>query len=233
MATIADVENEVIKKVENRTSDVARARIWIRDSVLEITGNPDFRNEFDELEILGPTYNLVVGTQEYAFSNFITAPDVNLATLDFFLWTDPPTNATRRQLTNMDYQEADRINPTNGQPTKWYRFGDTVGFVNRPDKTYQTRARILRQHPIDDVTLQNTVLLVPRDWLEIVCYAAAMRGFIELLEYEKADMIRKLLMGDPKYPDRPGLMYGRKKRKEREDWRKQKTLAPVMRPYGR
>lgn len=47
--TIDDLDDEVIARVENRTSDIGRARIWLRDAILEISSNPDFRNEFDQL----------------------------------------------------------------------------------------------------------------------------------------------------------------------------------------
>lgn len=230
--TISSLENEVILRVENRTDDVARARIWLRDTLLEITSNPDLRSEFDELEVTSAVFNLTANQQEYPFSSWVTAPDINVASLSMLLWTDPPANTTRIKLTQVDYQYGDMITPRAAQPVQWYRYGDTCGFVAPPNKAYQTQLRWYRMHPIDDASLQDTEILISRDWNEILVWGAAMRGFMELLEFEKAAKLRVLLYGDPKYPDRPGLINARKKRKEKEAWRRQRTLRPVVRDYG-
>jgi hypothetical protein len=233
---IEDLENEVILRVENRTTDTARADVWIRDALIEITSQPDFRNEFDLLEEYGPQFNLTaptgnppVGVQEYDFSNFVPPGDYNLATLDVLIWQDPPTNSVRRKLYPSHYQKADNFQPTFSLPTEWYRFADTLGFTPVPDKAYQVQCRILRAHPINDNQLNQTLILIPREWNEILVWAAAQRGFMELLEYEKASVIHKLLYGDPKHPDRPGLIEGRKKRREMEAWRTEQPLRPVIR----
>lgn len=230
--TIADLENEVIIRTENRTEDVARARIWLRDTLLEITSNPDFRTEFDELEYNSALVNLTVGLREYNWSDWVTVPDVNVASLSFLLWTNPPSNTSRIKLGQVDYQYLDKITPFDGQPTQWARFGQTVIFDAEPQLAYQTQLRFYNMHPIDDNVLQNTQILISRDWNEILIWGAVLRGFTELLEYEKAAKVRLLLYGDPKHPDRPGLLEGRKKRKEKEAFRKQAALRPRIRPYS-
>src|SRR5260370_19371901 len=191
--TIQQLENEVLLRCENKTSDVGRADVWLRDALLEITSNPDFRNEFDLLEMLGPTFNLTSATQEYSFQNLIPAGDYNVATLDVMIWQDPPTNSIRRKLTQSHYQKADNFQPTLSLPTEWYRFSATIGFTPVPDKTYQIQARILRQHPINDNVLSQTQILIPREWNEILVWAAVERGFMEYLEYEKAAQVHQLL----------------------------------------
>src|SRR6267154_4466759 len=104
---ISDLKNEVILRVENRTTDTARADIWIRDSLLEITSNPDFRDEFDQLEEYGTPFSLTPQIQEYDESNLIPIGDFNTATLDVLIWQDPPTNQIRRKLGFSHYQKAD------------------------------------------------------------------------------------------------------------------------------
>lgn len=233
--TINDLVNEVILRCENRVSDTARAAVWLRDAILEITGNPDFRNEFDDLEVVGPTFALSAGVQEYPFSNFITSGDYNMSTLDVFLWSDPGTNLNRLKLNPSHYQEADKQPTlTQAQPTDWYRFGDNLGFTPVPNNSYQSQIRLYRMHPIAESDPAQTQLYIPRDWHEILVWAAVERGFMELLEYEKSAQIHQLLHGDPKHPDRPGLYDGRKKRREREAWRQQQALRPIVRgsSYG-
>src|ERR1700704_3785742 len=137
---ISDLDNEVLLRCENKTTDLARADIWLRDALIEITSNPDFRNEFDQLETYGPQFNLTGGSslavavQEYAFSNIVPTGDYNLATLDILIWQDPPKNSIRRQLRQSHYQKADNFQPTFSLPTEWYRFADTFGVTPVPDK---------------------------------------------------------------------------------------------------
>lgn len=227
---IEDLENEVILRTENRTTDTSRADVWIRDSLIELTSDPDFRNEFCELEEYGPLYNLTPQQQEYQEAgNLIPGGDVNIATLDILIWQDPPTNSVRRKLTQSHYQKADNFQPTFSLPTEWYRFALTVGFTPVPDKAYQVQYRMLRAHPINDNALNQTVILIPRDWNEVLIWCAVERGFMELLEFEKATKIHMLLHGDPKFPDRIGLYEGKKKQREKEGFRTEVPLRPVYR----
>jgi hypothetical protein len=114
----------------------------------------------------------------------------------------------------------------------WYRAGTNIGFYPVPDKPYQVQARVLKFHPIDEAAPRNTTILLPRDWYEILVWSAAERGFMELEEPEKAGAIHNFLFGDPKYPTRPGMIAGRKNRKEQENWRRESKLTPKIRPYS-
>jgi len=229
----SDLDTEVVLRMENRVSDIARADIWLRDALLEITADPDFRNEFDQLEIYGPQFLLIPTVQEYQESNLIPTGQVNQATLDILIWQDPGTNLIRRKLNLSHYQKADNFQPTNALPTEWYRFNSNIGFTPIPDQAYQVQTRMLQMHPINDANLSATQILIPRDWNEVLIWAAVLRGFMELLQYEKAAKVRMLLYGDPKYPRRPGMLNGRKKRREQEAWRTEQSLRPVVRPMMR
>ena len=229
--TIATLTDEVIAKTENRESDRLRVEKWVRDALIEIAANPGYRNEFDELEVNGPLYALTTGQQEYNADLFINVDDTNLCFLDFLIWIDPPQNTNRRKMTQKHYQYIDQWKPQESVPVDWYRFENTIGFSPVPKTTYQVQARYYRLHPIDDSCLSATPILLPRDWWEIIVYAAAERGFMELLEYEKSNQIHILLFGDPGNLKRPGLIAGRVKRREKEDWRASRGLRPIKRPY--
>jgi hypothetical protein len=229
--TIGSLADEVIARVENRVSDKTRAEIWLRDALLEISANPDFRNEFVELEENGPDCVLSIGQAEYDEALFVNTGDVNLGFLNFRLWLDPPTNSRWRKLESRSYQYIDKSSKQPSTPSVWYRFKGTIGFDPPPDKTYQVRSRYYLQHPIDDTLVGVTQILLPRDWLEVLVLSAAERGFMELLEFEKATTIHMLLHGDPKHPTRLGLLAGRIKKREREDWRHSRALKPVKRAY--
>ncbi|MGC1580368.1 MAG: hypothetical protein WA766_02730, partial [Candidatus Acidiferrales bacterium] len=209
-----------------------------RDSLLEITADTDLRDEFDELEEWGPQFNLTGGSttppavQEYPFANLVPTGDYNISTLDVLLWTDYPTNTNRIRLVNTSYQDADRTTTFTGQPVKWYRFTDTIGFSPTPNLNYLVQARIYKQHPINDANLNATVILINRDWNEVLIWAAVQRGFMELKQYQTAAGINTLLHGDPRYPGAPGLINARKKRRTKENWRESKSLKPRYRPYS-
>lgn len=228
----SDLDNEVILKVENRVDDLSRADAWLRDALLEITGDPNFRNEFDQLEVYGSQFNLTARVQEYPETNLIPPGQLNQATLDINLWQNPPTNTIRRKLNPSHYQKADNFQPTFSLPTEWYRFGANIGFSPIPDKGYQVQTRMLMMHPINYANLAATAILIPQDWNEILVLAAAEKGFLELMEYEKSNKIHMLLHGDPKYPTRPGMMNGRKTRREQEFGRQEQPLRPIVRKIG-
>jgi hypothetical protein len=227
--TLCDLADCVIRKVENRTTDQTRALEWLRDALIEISSNGEYRDDFIDLEILGPTFNLTAGTREYSEASIIPVGDLNIATLDIRVWVDPPTNSRWIKLDPSHYQRADASSTGQSQPGTWYRFGYYIGFDPIPDKAYQVQARVLRFHPIAYADLCHTVILLPRDWNEILCWAAAERGFMELEEYEKAAAIHTRLFGDPENPNKPGLIAGRIKKRENESWRQQKTLRPTVR----
>ena len=236
--TIGDLVPEVIARTENRVQDTNRAAIWLRDALLEITSDPDLRDEFDELEVLGQLFNLTGGSsippsvQEYPFSAIIPPGTYNTNTLDVMLWTDFPTNTNRIKLDNTSYQDADRSGTFPGQPVEWYRFADTIGFSPSPNFNYQVQARLYIQHPINDANLQATQILIARDWNEVLVWAATQRGYMELKQYQTAYGINTLLHGDPKYPDKPGLINGKKKRRAKENWRDSKPLRPRYNAYS-
>jgi hypothetical protein len=233
MSTIADLSGEVILKTENRTSDVSRSYQWLADALTELTSSAELRDEFDNLERLGPPFNLQPTVREYPFSTLLLPSDYNDGTLNIRLWNDPPFNSTSQRLDNISYQEGDNFSNNPGRPSAWYRFADMYGFDLIPDNSYTIQARYQMMHPLAS-PVQNTVVLLPRDWNDVLVLEASRIGFIELNQYEKSQAIWQELHGDPSDPRRrPGLIYRRKKRFEREAWRKEKGLKPVVGRYNR
>lgn len=244
--TIQTLETETVRKLENQVSadrltDIDR---WLRDALIEISGNTEFRDDFDQLEEFGPTFNLTGGrsiaagaVQEYAFSNIVPVGDYNLSTLDILIWIDYPTNATRRRLRYSSYQASDKTPQFTSTPSEWYRFADTFGLSPVPDKNYQVQARILRRHPIVDYfnqlgQLNTTVILLPNEYFELLEWAAAERGFAELLNYERAAEIHTMIHGDPEDPARPGIIKSLKSRRKKENWRQEQSLRPIVHRYS-
>jgi hypothetical protein len=230
--TIASLSPEVVLKCENRTTDVSRTYQWLWESLKEITSSGELRGEFDQLEQLGVPYNLTAGSREYSFSTLLLPSDYNDGTLNIRLWIDFPTNQVYRRLDMISYQEADNYANNPGKPTAWYRFADIYGFDLIPDSPYQIQARYLVQPP-QASPIQNTAIVTPRDWDDVLVLMAAQKGFIELNQYEKAQALWQILHGDPRDQTRPGLIFSRKKRYQREAWRKEKPLRPYVGRYTR
>ncbi len=234
---IADLVNEVLIRTENRTTDTGRAAVWIRDALLEIASDPDYRDDFLELEEWGPLFNLTGGNspatavQEYLETSFVPGGDVNNATLDILIWLDFPPSTNRRKLDASHYQKTDKFQQVYSIPTEWYHFGPYIGFNPVPNLNYQVQARICRQHPINDNVLDQTLILLPRDWNEILIWAAVQRGFMELMEYEKASAVHTLIYGDPKNIGEPGLIYHMKRKRRKEQYRQEQRLSLIRRPY--
>jgi hypothetical protein len=222
---IADLVPEVIIRVENRTQDTNRAAVWLRDALLEISGSPDYRDDFPELEEFGPIVQLTPLQQEYDNLMFIPVGDTPSVCADILIWVDFPANVVRRKLDVSHYQKTDRFTPVFSLPTEWYTFGPNTGFNPVPDKPYQVQARMVRMHPINDNVLSQTLILLPRDWNEVLIWLAVMRGFAELMEFEKQAKVYQLLHGDPKDPSQPGLFYSVKRKRRKEQWRMESRLS--------
>jgi hypothetical protein len=235
---ISDLAAEVIKKCENRQASLGRAYQWLVDALLEISGNPSYRDDFVDLAEWGPQYNLTGlpnPIQEYDQTLLVPSGDVLLNTLDILIWPDYPPGNSRFKLNLSTFQKTDRFQPATSLPVEWYRFGNTIGFNPIPDKSYQVQARILRRHPINDSSLKDTLVLIPREWNELLTWAAVMRGFMESGEYEKASNVRTMIYGDPEDAGKPGIVKSVKRPQEKENWRSEHRLRFTRRSamYGR
>ena len=235
-STIGTIAGEVVARLENRTSAIARAYVWVQDWLLELTGLRELRNEFDELEVWGSKFSLSATsppTQEYAFSNLLDPEgDYNQSTLDVVMWTNPPSNTIRIKLNMTHYQDSDRATQISGsQPAEWYRFGDNIGFNPAPNLAYQVQARILMMHPLA-TPIQNTVILLSQEWNEMLIWGAVERGYIELGEFEKASSIHALIHGNPTKPKDIGLLGAKYTRHQKENNRTSGSLRPVIRLYS-
>jgi hypothetical protein len=242
--TLNDLVGPVTIKVENRTTDTLRITEWIVEAIQEITSNPRLRNDFDELEVMGPFFNLIGPpnpVQEYADTLLMPTPpvnntgNINMSTLDIRLWQDPPANTIARRLDWSTFQEVDKFNPsTPSQPVMAYRFGGKIGFYPIPDKTYQVQMRALQYYPFvaPMANVLSTPWILSPDWALPVKMLAAAIGFAELEENAKSMELLQLLHGDPDDPTKPGMLYSRKLRRQKDNWRQEGRLRPRVRPYS-
>jgi hypothetical protein len=142
----------------------------------------------------------------------------------------------RRSIRKKDSQYID-LYPTNqqGPPVIWAPFKDTQIFRPVPDQAYTITRRYWKKPVVNFTstsTIEATVLLLPDNWLEILDYAAALRGFIDLEEADKAGNLRMLLYGDPRHPaDNPGLIKQHLTRIQAENMNSDYGIRMKVRPY--
>lgn len=240
--TLQDLEQEVVQKLENRTTNTNNIDRYLRDAIIELTTNPDLRDSFPDLEVRGPLFNLQGGpirfsVTEYPETEFIWPADENAKILNIILWIDPPVNVRSLKLTPGVYQFSDEFKQGPSQPVEWYRFGNMIGFDPTPNRNYLVQASYQRQHPINDYfnkagLLNRTIILMDQRWFEILEWTAAERGYMELLNYQRAAEVHEMIWGRPDPNNSgerlPGLITNVKTRRMSERWLQQQPLRPVV-----
>lgn len=194
-ALISDRAVTVQLMIGNRSDVPNRIPVWIANAYIEICSNIPFPD-------LEATDNLqtVIGTDAY---NYPTNARGILATTLFF-GTQP------RPIVKKNIEYVDNYpSSTQGIPAVWAPFNYQQVFRPVPDNSYTVTRRFWTKPVVDftsPTTINSTTLFIPDDWLEVLDYSAALRGFMELKDYEKAKGIRIILYGDPKDPTNPGLV---------------------------
>ena len=186
MATISDREADVKFMLGNRTDLDDRIRRWYRDGYLEIGRSYPFEELEDTVED-----TMVATIPEYDY------PDEARAIKTITMLFD---NSQERRLWRRHIRIIERY-PTQapGRPIIYAPFGNQIIVRPIPDQSFDFRWRIWKK-PIIESSIEDTVLNVPDDWLEVLDYAAALRGHIALLERDKAAEIHAILFGgvDPR-----------------------------------
>jgi len=249
--TISGLINKVKANLQNR-ADVSetqsnpemRPSAWIRDALRELTAN----YPFEELRVPGPMQTIGPGlgfqgsNYAYPVSQFLNQGD------DVTLTEDPvifltPTQAAQVGLsvvtTNnvvaypMDYLTPKAIQSLlfipGGIPFKYTRFGSQFWFGTQPGQPYNVYLPYQRRHTFQP-DLPTTPICMPQDWFDILAYAAAERGAINLRWNDQANFIHTTLYGDPKSAipgtgelARPGLIAAKILQQERD-----RRVSPVQ-----
>jgi len=132
----------------------------------------------------------------------------------------------------------DRYGPQPGTPSLWAPFGGNYFLRQVPNDSYSLTIRFWIRPQIQRLTgTQNadpaTTLFVPDDWIEILDYSSQLRGYMDLQEFDKAQVIRVLLYGDPANTKKePGLIKANLRRIQAEHENNQYGLRPRIRRYA-
>ena len=207
--TIDDRRPYVVSKLGNRTDIDASINQWLGDAYLELGNN----YPFEELLTTEET-STVVGTGQYNYPDNVRAIR-HLSIIDSDDFKTPLVRRNQRFL--------DRYNTVHeGRPIVYSSYTDRTSAVppviNRiilvrpvPDEVYTIEWRAWLK-PVLASPVENTILYLPDDWLEILDYAASLRGFTSLQAPNRAAEIHALLFGvdNPRTGKRePGLITQR------------------------
>lgn len=243
--TINDLINKVKANLQNR-SDVSEAATnpemrpsaWIRDALREITSTPDL--PFEELRVNGPLVTIGPGLG-YKGSNYAYPVSMFLNSGDDMVFSEDPViffngqQATSAGLAittsnvvgySMDYLTPKAIQPLlfipGGVPFKYTRYGAQFWFGTQPGQPYNVYLPYQIRHPFNN-DLVTTQIRLPLDWMDILAYAAAERGAVNLRWNDQATYLHNLLYGDPKsmipgtgQMGRPGLIAAKITQMERD-----------------
>jgi hypothetical protein len=212
----------------NRSDLTTRIYNWIWDSYLELGMSLPFEGLEKTLSATSTplTPTIVAGTDNYAYPTGVRA--VKIITM---LLTTGTSRLRRKNLE--DIEDFSTAAADYGQPSIYSPFENKIWLRAVPDVVYSWRWRVWMA-PTQGATVDATILLVPDDWLEVVDWGAAMRGFVELLEPDKSANIRMLLFGsdDPRTGHHvPGLIEKKMTRAQAEVESREFGFKPKVRSY--
>lgn len=122
-----------------------------------------------------------------------------------------------------------------GVPGVYATYGETI-YIRPEPKVAVNLIIDYWQKPVLSDPVEDTPILLPDDWLEILDNAAALRGYPGLLEFDKMQAIRQYLFGytDPETNHKtPGIIHSRMTRRQAQAPAYDYGLQPktLRRPY--
>lgn len=216
---------------ESQANPEMRPSAWLRDALREITANLPFeelRQPNPPNVLIGPGLGVGGSGYKYPVSSFVNPGDDVTLMEDPVIFLDPPTNSVPHP---MDYLTPKAIAPyfvLNGIPYNYTRFGNQFWFGVQPSQNFTVFIPYQIRHQFIDADLTKSSVGVPPDWFDIIAYAAAERGCVPLRWNEQAVFLHNLLHGDPKHPEKLGLIEAKVLQQERD--RRLSTIAvtPVV-----
>lgn len=206
MATIGDEVIPVVSLLGGRSDKTAQIAVWLANAYRDLASTLPF--ETLECTHIGVFPVTLLG--RWPAYNTIDYPEHCRAIKSINIGQPAPSPAAWRPVFKRNVNIIDRyasVNPS--VPAVWAPFRDHLVFAPPSNGPYPYIMRYWRKVVIDPRRLNDTVIELPEDWLEIVEYGAAMRGFLDLQQPDRSAAIRTMLYGNPKHPDKPGLIKQR------------------------
>jgi hypothetical protein len=240
MATIADRRVKVQILLSNR-SDLAvkqgsethpKIDAWLSDAYVDLGNSYDY----EDLE-LGP---ILMTTPNDGVTQYLTLPEDCRAVKQVSI--DPSGNGKYIPMYGPTaYNLLRRTSSIGvGMPSRWGRRGYNLWFDRIPNSayslavTYWQKPQILIDATNTTSDIEDTPLLMPDDWLEILDHCAALRGWEYLQDSLKIGETKALLYGDPSDPRKgPGLIKAKMMARTAESTDSNYAIAPYVVSYTR
>lgn len=230
---IKDLVQGVYHKLAKRQEVLTRAPFWIKDAIMELTES----YTFEELRVTCEPVTFEIGVAEYNPS-FFTGQN-KLSNIESWFVEISPTTGTGVMMKYRTPPVVELISKISGPPAKWTRFGNLIVVAPKPDKAYSTFVRGQKFHPFNDSDdIGSNDVFMPDSWREIVEYAAAERGAIELRLLDYAVSYHNIIFGDPQFVTSggtrgtPGLIFKRLSQQERDMGNNERQLQPWATRYS-
>lgn len=237
---INDLIEGVKAKLGNRTDAVARAPIWIKDAVLELTES----YPFEELKVTGPALQFVTNQFEYPITYFTNNNEIPTIINSWYVsyTTTLPvpsstSSTTGRYLKFRTIPVVDIMSKISGVPSKWTRNGSKFIVGQAPNQAYATQMRYQRTHPFlcslfDVDALKQQTIQMPDSWSIIIEFVAAILGAYENRMLDYATMYHTAVYGDPDYAStgrgNPGLIFKRTSTYDRDGSMNERQMQMVV-----
>lgn len=198
MATIGDRTAEVLLALGNRSDLTTRVYKWLWESYCEIAQGINF----EEQEVQWDNF-FQVGIDSYDY-------DVSWKAVKQIMRYNVDGKTGAVEVVKKDIRNINQMGKNPGPPTIWAARNRQIIVRAIPDQNYAMHVEAWVKPQQDPDAIQNTILLLPDDWLEVVDMGAILRGHMKLLERNKALEVRQILYGDPKHPADKGLIERKK-----------------------
>lgn len=201
MALIGDRVGIVASLLGGRTDLNANISQWIANAYRELANSLPFE-----------TLELTANTQTLANIDTVDYPVDARAIKSITIGVPVSNPISFRPLYKKNMAIIDRYAPSpTGIPSVWGPFAQQVVLRQVPNDAYPLIIRYWQLITLDPsastAVINVTPIQLPADWIEILDYAAQMRGYIDLQESDRAAAIHVLLYGDPNpRKKQPGLI---------------------------
>jgi hypothetical protein len=233
VATIGDLIPNVVSKLSNRTVPPAKCVKWIQDAVKDITAS----FSFTELQLKGPTVQLTINESAYDKRFFLNSNDIDATNIDSFFFYISGNSGTGYNLKYRTVPTIEAMMKIAGQPVYWSRHGKVILLAPMPQQAYYVFQRYQERHPWTDNPINDTIRIAD-DWLEIVEYAAAMRGAWDERMYDYNTQVKTLLYGNAEFQrtgskgeGQPGLIHAKCSQQSRDMSNNERQIQPRVARY--
>jgi len=236
MAVLGDFVGRVQLMMGNRHEITDRVFGWLQDAYLELGMSYPFEELEDVYEYFTEAGVAAIDYPVTALANASrTEGYATRAVRSAVIINSTTSNVIRLRKKNPLYLDLfNEATTSRRMPSVYATTMRTFEVRPIPDDVYKIRLRLWLKPLINYSDNNLTQIDLPDDWWEIMIYLAAAKGYLELLELDRANTLLTLLHGaeDPRSGRRePGLIHQRLRIRQAESFDEEYNIQPLVRRY--